>query len=153
MEFHGEPQPIVQLAWFTTDHGAQHPEPFIQEDHGRGIGHLEPWVGWMPHDRPAVEGTPTGAGFPDRRRLVALRTDGECAEAAVATRSALLIEQAMLATSFPVSLTAKGRSRCRDTQRVGKEETHGRSGPSRSTSQNSAPEPPFEQRATSAPAT
>src|SRR5208283_1788902 len=83
----------------------------------------------------------------------ALRTHGEGTEAAIAAFGAPLVEQAMLAASLPIGLTVEARAWGRDALQLGKQEAHGRSRPRSSTSQNKAPAPPFEQRATSTPVT
>src|ERR1700735_5231586 len=64
-----------------------------------------------------------------------------------------LVEQLVAAAALPVGPAVQAGSRSRDPFALGQGEAHGRSGPRRRTSQNRAPEPPFEHSATSAPST
>ena len=91
--------------------------------------------------------------LPDRRGGMALGTHGESRETAERALGATLVEQLPASAALPVRPTVQTGLRRRDSSGLGEEEAHGRSRPRSRTSQNRAPAPPFEHRATSAPAT
>jgi hypothetical protein len=153
MKFHCEPQSFSQLVWLATDDSTHHPHSLVQPDDGRGVRDLKPRIWWSPHNGPAIEPASPRTVLPSRYGLVALRTDVERAEPVVTACRTALVKELMLTAAVPVRLTPEAWPRSRNPFGLGKEVAHGRSWPKSRTSQNRAPDPPLEHRATSAPAT